>query len=290
MNRKLVKAIIGVLIFLSVSIAACYFFWLSPGYEVPILTYHYFGYDSIIEGKSVPLLFVAPDNFEKQMRYLKEKGCRVISLDMLAESIKKGRKFPPNTVVITVDDGHKSFFTYAYPILKKYGFPATIFLVSDSIGVNKDYLNWNEIKKMSKDNISFGGHTRNHIYLPLIEKKDVLWNEIAGCKEIIEKQMGRRIDYFSYPVGGFTEEVKMLVEKAGYKGACTTNRVPDGFNKDIYALGRISIRNSSPYFSFSNLYQPISFRAKLSGYYNFFRKRKSGFDRREEIHIKGERH
>ncbi|MGA2775509.1 MAG: polysaccharide deacetylase family protein [Candidatus Omnitrophota bacterium] len=275
--KIMAKAIIGLLIFLTVSTAAFYFFWLSPRYELPILTYHYFGYDSVIDGRDLPLLFVRPDNFEKQMRYLKDKGYRVISLEALVGGIKKGKGFPHNTVVITIDDGHKSIFTYAYPVLKKYGFPATVFLVSDRVGVRKDYLNWNEVKEMSKDNISFGAHTRNHVYLPLIEKKDILWNEIYGCKEIIEKQVGIRVDYFCYPTGGFTEEVKMLVEKAGYKGACTTNRGIDGTNADVYALNRVSIRESDPYFSFFNLNQPMGFKVKLSGYYNSFRKKKSGY-------------
>jgi peptidoglycan/xylan/chitin deacetylase (PgdA/CDA1 family) len=272
--KTVARAIIGVLIFLALSILTFYFYWLFPRYEVPVLTYHYISYESVIDGRNLPMLFVKPDNFEKQMRYLKVKGYQVISLNSLVEGIKKGNKFPHNTVVITIDDGHKSIFTYVYPVLKKYGFSATVFLASDSIGVRKDYLNWDEVRQMSKDNISFGAHTRNHVYLPLIEKKDVLWNEIYGSKEIIEKQSGARVDYFCYPIGGFTEEVKMLVGKAGYKGACTTNRGINGTNADIYALNRISIRDSDPYFSFSNLNQSVGFRVKLSGYYNSFRKKK----------------
>ncbi|MCM8782288.1 MAG: polysaccharide deacetylase family protein [Candidatus Omnitrophica bacterium] len=264
------RIIIGLAIFLS----ALYFFWLSPGYEVPILTYHYFGNNGKIDGKDYPLLFVSPDNFEKQMRYLKEKGYRVVSLETLVDGIKEINKFPHNTVVITVDDGHKSFFTYAYPVLKKYGFPATVFLVSDIIGARQDYLDWDEIRQMFTDNISFGGHTRSHVYLPHIKNKDVLWKEIAGCKEVIEKALGKRIDYFSYPVGGFTKEARTLVEKAGYKGACSTNRSLSSTNVDVYTLRRVSVRNVNPYFSISNLFPPISFRAKLSGYYNSFREKK----------------
>ena len=272
--KIIAKAIIGSLIFLSISAAACYFFWLSSKYTVPILTYHYFGYESIIEGNNLPLLFVTPDNFEKQMRYLKEKGYQVISLDALVEGLKNGRKFPHNTVVITIDDGHKSIFTYAYPILKKYGFPATVFLISDYIGSKPYYLNWDEVKEMSKNNISFGGHTRNHVYLASIKNnKDALWYEIAGCKKVIEDHLGIPISYFCYPGGEFNEDIEMLVKKAGYKGACTTNRGFDILNRrHFYELDRISVRNVNPYFSFSNLYKPIRFRAKLLGYYNLFRK------------------
>jgi peptidoglycan/xylan/chitin deacetylase (PgdA/CDA1 family) len=267
-KNKILKIAAIIIISLSISLGGFYFFWLSPRYTVSILTYHYFGYESVIEGKHVPLLFITPDNFEKQMRYLKEKDYRVISLDALVEGLKNGRRFPHNTVVITIDDGHKSIFTYAYPSLKKYGFPATVFLISDYIGVKPYFLNWDEAKEMSKNNISFGGHTRNHVYLSSIKNnKDALWYEIAGCKKVIEDHLGIPIYYFCYPGGGFNEEIEMLVKKAGYKGACATNRGYDILDKnDLYELNRISIRNRDISFSLW---------AKVSGYYNLFRTRKS---------------
>lgn len=105
-----------------------------------------------------------------------------------------------------------------------------------------------------------------------------MWNEIAGCKKAIEEHIGIPVDYFCYPLGGFTKEAEMLVEKAGYKGACVTNRGADILNRhNVYELARISVRNGNPYFSLSNLWAPVRFRAKLSGYYNIFRKRKNGY-------------
>ena len=260
------KTTVGLLIFLM----GFYFFWIYPRYSVPILTYHSFDYG---EG----LLSVAPENFERQMHYLKDKGFSVIPLDEFVEGIKNRRRFAHNTVVITIDDGYKNNFTYAYPILKKYGFPATIFLITNKIGTNADFLSWDEVKEMSKNNISFGGHTKNHAYLPSVDKKDVLWNEIAGCQKAIEEHIGIPVDYFCYPLGGFTEEAKMLVKKAGYKGACVTNRGFAILNRtELYELHRISVRDGNPYFSFSNLFAPIRFRAKLSGYYNLYRTVKTG--------------
>ena len=271
MRNKIIKTSAKITIGLSIFIISLYFFWISPRYSVPILTYHSFDYG---EG----LLSVAPENFEKQMRYLKNKHYNVISFGELVEGIKNRRSFARNTVVITIDDGYKNNFTYAYPILKKYGFPAIIFLITNNIRTNAGFLNWDEVKEMSRNNISFGGHTKNHVYLPSVYKTDVLWNEVAGSKKAIEKHIGIPIDYFCYPLGGFTEEAEMFVKRAGYKGACVTNRGFDILNKiDLYELNRISIRNGNPYFSFSNLFAPIRFRAKLSGYYNIFRKEKRGY-------------
>lgn len=276
--KVIAKVIIGLLIFLTLSATAYYFVWMYPRYDVPILTYHYFGhYSRPQKGADLSELFVTSENFEKQMRFLKDKHYHVISLDELAKGMKQSKKFPHNTVVITIDDGHKSIFTYAYPTLKKYGFPAMVFLVSDYIGVKEDFLNWDEVREMSKNNISFGGHSRHHVVLCSTISKDVLWDEIAGCKEIIEKNIGSSISYFAYPCGAFSEEAEILLKKAGYKGACTTNRGFDILNKlGLYELDRVSVRDSNPYFSFSNLYKPMRFRSKLSGFYNLYRKRKEG--------------
>ena len=264
--KRILKTIVQIAISFSILLAGFYIFWLFPRYTVPILTYHNIDYRG-------GLLSVAPENFEKQMRYLKNAHYNVISLNDLVEGTKKGRSFPHKTVVITIDDGYKNNFTYAYPVLKKYGFPATLFLITKHIGTSADFLNWDEIKEMSKNNISFGGHTKNHPHLPEIQDKDVLWEEIAGCKKAIEEHIGIPAAYFCYPLGGITGAVEMLVQKAGYKGACTTKQGHDVFNKkDLYALNRISVRNGNPDFSFFNLWSPFRFRDKLSGYYNLFRK------------------
>ncbi len=189
-------------------------------------------------------------------------------MNELVEGIEKGAKFSHNTVVITMDDGYKDNFTYAYSVLKKYGFPATIFLITNNIGTDANFLNWDEIRDMLKYRISFGGHTKNHVYLPSIKEKAILWDEIASCKEHIEEHTGAAVSYFSYPRGGFTEEIKTLVKRAGYKAACTTNRGYDILDKkDVYELNRISMRNRD---------NAISLWAKLSGYYNVLRSVKEG--------------
>jgi peptidoglycan/xylan/chitin deacetylase (PgdA/CDA1 family) len=271
MHRKILRAIVKVVIGLNIALAVFYFFWLYPRHTVPILTYHSFDYTQ-------GMLSVSPENFEKQMRYLKDKKFNVISLDELTEGIKKNKKFARATVVITIDDGYEDNFIYAYPVLKKYNFPAIIFLSTNYIGTSGGFLNWSEVKEMSTHGISFGGHTKSHIYLPSTNEKDVLWDEIAGCKKVIEDNIGASVDYFCYPLGGFTEGTEVLVKKAGYKGACVTNRGDDILNQqDAYGLNRISVRNNDPYFSFSNLIGAIRFRAKLSGYYNAFRKEKNGY-------------
>ena len=178
-----------------------YFFWFSPKYTVPILMYHNIGYE---EGS----FFVKPENFTRQMEYIKKNGYEVITLDELVRSIKSKKSFKRNKVVITFDDGYQGNFEYAYPILKKFGFPATIFLVTDFIDENLVFLSWDEVAVMSKNKISFGGHTKSHLYLGKIQDEKAAFEEIAGSKKVIEQKIGIPVGYFCYPSGGFCQRAK----------------------------------------------------------------------------------
>ncbi len=257
---KLLEEFWVVFIFIVAVFEAFYFFFLSPRHAVPILTYHDFS-DSARQGD---LLGVSSGRFEEQMAYLKKYAYNVISLDELVDSIKMEKKIPAKSVVITIDDGYQSNYEYAYPVLKKYGFPAMIFVATNRMDTDKKYMTWEEIKEMSRNGISFGSHTKEHPFLSAVTDKDVLWDEIAGSKVMLEEHLGVPVMYFCYPNGVFTEEAKEVLRKAGYKAAVTTNQGKDLSNKrDLYELHRVSMRNGD---------LSWSLWAKLSGYYNAFRK------------------
>jgi peptidoglycan/xylan/chitin deacetylase (PgdA/CDA1 family) len=263
MNIRKVSLLTSLVIIL---LTVFYFAWLSPRYTMPILMYHNIGYE---KGS----FFVSPENFIKQMEYIKKNGYEVVTFDELVGSIKDKKSLKRNKVVITFDDGYQDNFKYAYPILKKTGFPATVFLITDFMGKKftgegKEFMNWDEVIAMSKNRISFGGHTKTHFYLGAILDEKSAFEEIMGSKKLIEKKIGASVDYFCYPSGGFCQRAKELVAQAGYKGACTTNRGFAHFNSDVYELKRIKVTNS-------DMTRPFSFWAKLSGYYNIFRKEKS---------------
>src|SRR5215813_10009273 len=100
----------------------------ANGYQtVPILCYHRFGSE---EGKMV----LSPKVFAQQMEYLQQNGYRVLRLSELASFLRGKRQLPAKAVVLTIDDGYNSMYFHAYPILKRYGFPATIFVYTDFIG------------------------------------------------------------------------------------------------------------------------------------------------------------
>ena len=260
--RKIFKRLALTAVILAIGLAGFDYLWLAPRYTVPILMYHGFSDDP-------STLFVTPENFRRQLTYLKKKNYNVISMDELAEGIKSGKKFARNTVVITIDDGYADNFTRAYPVLKKYDFPATIFLITDFIGKKNDYLDWEDVKAMRRGGVTFGGHTMTNAYLPSVKTRQGLWREIRGSKDAIEAKLGNPVYYFCYPTGAFNEDVKKVTKEAGYRAACTTNRGHDRFNRDLYELNRIKITNS-------DTNRPLSLWIKLTGYYNLFRSQKEG--------------
>ena len=249
------KLFIGLAIVLVISIVG--YSYVAQFYVVPILMYHHV--DTVSHDGTNNVLL---NNFSRQMEFLHRLSYNVISLEELVKGIKANKKFPRNSIVITFDDGYKNNYLYAFPCLKKYNFPAIIFIPSDLIG-QKNLLSWDEIRQMLKSNISFGGHSRTHRYLPEIKNKKELISEIAGCKKLLEVRLKQPVDYFCYPIGGFNEEIKRILKEAGYKAACTTNRGFDRLNRDLFELKRIKVTNSD-----ANL---IHFWVKLSGYYNLFR-------------------
>lgn len=259
---KLLRNIIIVVSVLAVIVLSAFHFYLRPRYVVPVLMYH------SIKDSDAGSMYVNPSNFRRQMEFLYRGGYNVISLDELVEGILENRKFGFGTVVITFDDGFEDNYLNAFPVLSRHDFPATIFLVSSYIGRKEGYLNWDQVRVMKNNGIDFGSHTRNHVYLPSAEGTAELWEEISGSKEEIEKAIGRTVSYFCYPIGGFNDRIKRAVIRAGYKGACTTNRGYDRYNRDVFEINRIKVTDS-------DTAKPLHFRAKLSGYYNLFRSLKS---------------
>jgi peptidoglycan/xylan/chitin deacetylase (PgdA/CDA1 family) len=106
------------------------------------------------------------------------------------------------------------------------------------------------------------------VYLPDVHDQSRLEDEIMNSKKLLESNLEAEVDYFSYPSGGYTEEIKELVKKAKYRGACATNRGYDRFNTGVFELKRIRINNHD---------SPIVMWAKLSGYYNLFRNFKNSY-------------
>lgn len=169
--------------------------------KVPILYYHRI--NDVIDG--LEELHVKPAEFDKQMKYLKDNGYTSITFDELDKSENIQKPF-----IITFDDGYEDNYTYAYPILKKYGFKATVFLVESFVG-NPSILNKDEIHEM-QDLVNFQSHTISHPDLRNISPAEAE-KEIVQSKAKLEELTGKKVNVFCYPSGFFNTTALNLVSK-----------------------------------------------------------------------------
>jgi peptidoglycan/xylan/chitin deacetylase (PgdA/CDA1 family) len=234
--------------------------WLSDQYVVPVIMYHKVEPSVMLRADTV-----SPENFKRQMEYLRQKGYQVILLDDLVTGIKSGRRFARNSVVLTFDDGYANNYTHAFSILREYQFPVTIFISPDFIG-KEGFLDWRQIHEMRAGGIRYGSHGMSQAYLPDVDREEQIY-EITRSKEILQDRLKEPIDHFCYPVGGFTDDVKKIIYEAGYEAALTTNRGHDRRNRDLFEIKRIRFSDKDV--------SGLVLWAKLSGYYNLFRKFKN---------------
>ena len=195
----------------------------ADGYQlVTILTYH------DVKDKPRSLMHVSPENFNRQMAYLKDNGYNVISLEHLYQFMNLERGLPEKSVIVTFDDGWRSVYTKAYPILKQYGFRATIFVYTDFLR-GKGALTWDMMNEMSDNGMDIQVHSKTHeMKIPWKRKGETeqaysrrLRNELVMPKEMVEKRIGKPVEFIAYPYGQYDVT---LIEKAreyGYNGGLT---------------------------------------------------------------------
>jgi len=199
--------------------------------EVPVLYYH-----SVLleEGNEVRM---PPEQFEAQMIYMRDKGYESVSLKQLYQAFYKGGTLPSKPFAITFDDGYVDNYTIAFPILEKYGFTATVFMVSSYIN-GEGFLSWSQLKELTAKGWEIEGHTLNHPYLTQMDKASVI-NELKSSKELLEKGLGQTVDFFAYPYGDFNADVAQAVKDTGYLMAFTTDRGWADLKLDEWHLKRV---------------------------------------------------
>ena len=204
------------------------------GTKVLILNYHK------IDNTFISLA-VRPDDFDTQMKYLSENGYHTISPDELYNSLAGTGELPDNPVMITFDDGYEDNYVNAYPILKKYGFKATIFVVTSFLDKNKKgYMSWDQAREMDANGISIQSHTVDHKSMTDLTD-DQLRMELVDSKKKAEKELGHPVNYMAYPTGTYNLHIAQMVKEAGYKAAFTIKYGNVDKASNIYALERVPI-------------------------------------------------
>jgi peptidoglycan/xylan/chitin deacetylase (PgdA/CDA1 family) len=190
-----------------------------------ILMYHSVGHSGI-------LFNVKPKDFVWQMAYLKNNNFNVISLADLVNLLLCGQEISPKTVVLTLDDGYEDNYFNVFPILRKYNFPATIFLNAGLIGnyyfsrsTNSKFkmLTWLQIRDMHRSGlVDFQPHGITHLKLAEISIEKAK-KEIVGSKKIIEEKLGKKCRFFAYPYGSYNREVVEILKRNNFRAAVTVD-------------------------------------------------------------------
>src|SRR5438309_4356767 len=229
-----------------------------------------FCYHRLVDKIRYPGTEITPAAFEAEMKELKDRGITVISMqDLLAW--KKGEKnIPPRSAVVTFDDGWKSQYEVAWPIMKKYGYPFTMFIYTEGVRGGSlgggEAITWEQLADMRDNGIDIEAHSATHQDLreghtimvanpggkrsrtKLTGPQYEQWvrNEVVGCKELLEQRLGIKVNCFAVPFGNYNEHVKELARNAGYEAMFTVYGQPITFTSALDSLGRYAIEANKP--------------------------------------------
>ncbi len=243
--------------------------------RVPALLYHHFmsaaGGDRDLSDYH-PAYFCTDAAFEDQMSYLVGEGYHTISLDDFLDCQAGKKSLPPKPIILTFDDGFASNYQYAFPILKKYGLTATIFVTLDPNCRN--FQKWSkvdrpltheQIQEMSDYGISIESHSMTHPYLSRLAPQSARW-ELEESKRRLEEILKKPVQYIAIPSGAYSGIVKHLVDQTGYKAAFCMLKGTNNKSSDRFALRRLVIGRDFTLEDFRRVLQPAgSFYLRLSG-------------------------
>jgi peptidoglycan/xylan/chitin deacetylase (PgdA/CDA1 family) len=221
-----------------------------------------FGYHRFVNQVRRPDTEIMPQMFEQQMQELKDRGITVIGMqDFLAW--KRGEKnIPPRCAIITFDDGWKSQYDVAWPMMKKFGYPFTMFIYTEGVRGGHfgggEAITWEQLAEMRDAGVDIQAHSATHQDLrkpyDKVAKKKLsppeyeqwLHNEVVGCKELLEQRLGIRVNCFAVPYGFYNQHIKEVAMQAGYEAVFTVYGQPITFRSSTDSLGRYLIEGNKP--------------------------------------------
>jgi peptidoglycan/xylan/chitin deacetylase (PgdA/CDA1 family) len=215
------------------------------------------GYHRLVDKVRYPDTEITPQDFEAQMQQIKDAGISVISMrDFLAW--RRGEKnIPARSAIITLDDGWDSSYKVAWPILKKFGYPFTLFIYTDYVkGGPKSgggSLTWSQLGELRDAGADIESHTVSHRDLRgrkrqqgTAEYEEWLWKELAGSKEQLEQQLGISVKALALPYGHHNEHVRKTASRAGYEAVFTVEGKTIAYASPMDSLGRYIVLSNKP--------------------------------------------
>ena len=213
---------------------------MMPG--VWVLCYHR------VDDKHKQYTVLAPAEFKAQMEYLKKHSFNVVPLQTIVDAVQYGTKLPPHTVALTFDDGYKDNYTVAYPILKQYKYPATLFIYPYYTSNGGAALTWEMLKTLAADPlISIESHSYTHPDLTKVSRRGdaALRHELVDPKTKLEGKLGIKVDTIAYPYGVYNDKVVAATKAAGYRSAFSVSDEPIYYAgdkpSDMWTIPRIMV-------------------------------------------------
>lgn len=208
---------------------------------ITILCYHRFG-------PKPTSLTVTPQAFEAQMAWLAKHGYNVVPITRLAGFLDGREALPPKAVVITIDDGYRSTYEIAWPVLRKHGFPATVFLYTDFVGA-PDALTWSQMRAMAASGlVDVQPHSKTHSNLTIRQADETdaryrerVRREIEGPVETIRAQLGARSMVYAFPYGDVNDAVVSELRARGVALGVTVTPGGNAFYAPPFMLRRTMI-------------------------------------------------
>ncbi len=212
----------------------------------PILLYHRFG------PTAADSMTVTTRAFESQLASIRRGGYRAIPLRELVDSLTGGAALPPRSVAITADDGHESIYTEMLPRMKRYGFPATLFIYPSAISNAKWAMTWRQLIELRTSGLfDIESHTYWHPNFK-IEKRRlgggayktfVVW-QLGRSKALLERKLGKPVDLLAWPFGIYDDWLMEEAGQAGYRAGFTLERRPARASDRPLALPRYLMTDS----------------------------------------------
>ena len=211
-------------------------------YSVPegvsVLMYHMIGDE---QGNAA---IMTEANLRIQMNYLRDHGYHPITMQELYDYVTKGAPLPEKPVCITFDDGYLDSYTIVYPLMKEYGFPWTLFLITDDVGKPYNRMTWDQLKEMANSHaVTIASHTLSHPKLHNLATRAEKEKEIVEANKALKYQLGIDNAWLAYPYGDYDDEIIDICKKAGIKMAVTTDAGRVHVGSFPYDLKRAYIGN-----------------------------------------------
>lgn len=209
-------------------------FLQGPGdLVVPILLYHHVG----ISPSNSPY-YVSTYDFEQQMYLLHEWGYQTISVELLVRAIRDGAELPPKPIILTFDDGSVTVNTTAFPIMQKYNFTGTVYIVFNFIGLT-NYMGADQIRELYANGWEVGSHSTSHV--DLTERTDRQQDEIIDSRRKLQNRLGLSVLTFAYPFGAYNKDSVHFAQFAGYIAALGLGDSSLQGSRNLYYLYRMDV-------------------------------------------------